>query len=87
MNDIESEAEKELKRLEEIFAELKVINKEGDEFYNFAKNYFDDGKHFFNKEQFVQAFEAFITAWAYLDIGLKLGLFETNLKKYFTVDK
>jgi len=86
MVSIESAAEKEMKRMEEVFAEIKVADDKGKEFYDFARNYFDDGRHFFEKEMFVEAFEAFIISWAYLDIGLKLGYFETQLKKYFTCD-
>ena len=88
MNDLKQETEKEMKRLEEIFADVKVLEEDrAQEFYDFAKDYFNDGKHFFEKEEYVQAFEAFIIAWAYLDIGIKLGMFETELKKHFTVDK
>jgi hypothetical protein len=88
MDNVKAEAEKEMNRMKEIFSDVKILDKEhAQEFYDFAENYFDDGRHFFEKEKYVQAFEAFIIAWAYLDIGLKLGYFETKLKKYFTVDK
>jgi hypothetical protein len=87
MNDIKTEAAKEMKRMKEIFAELKVLDKpNAKEFHEFAHNYFSDGQHFFKKGQYIEAFEAFIIAWAYLDIGLKLRLFETKLKKHFTVE-
>jgi hypothetical protein len=84
---IEHEAEKEMKRLEEIFSSLKVLDKEkAKEFYEFAKNYFEDGKHFFEQEKFIQAFEAFVIAWSYIDAGIKLDFFEVTeeLKKHFT---
>ena len=82
---IKEAAEREMKRMEEVFMDIKVLDKpKSKEFYEFAKNYFKDGKHFFEKEQFVEAFEAFIISWAYLDIGLKLELFETSFGKYFT---
>ena len=85
--NIEDAAKKEMNRMIEVFAELKVLKRErAQEFYDFANNYFRDGKHFFEKGKPIEAFEAFIIAWAYLDIGLKLGLFETKLKKYFTMD-
>lgn len=86
--EVKGLAEKEMKRMTEIFKELNVLDKsKAQEFYDFAKNYFEDGRHFFEKEQFIQAFEAFIIAWAYLDIGLKLNLFQTKLLKYFTVEQ
>jgi hypothetical protein len=85
--NINDAALKEMKRMEEVFSEIKVLDKpKSKEFYDFAKNYFDDGRHFYSQEKFVEAFEAFIITWAYLDIGLKLSLFQTKLKKYFTVD-
>jgi hypothetical protein len=82
-------AEKEMKRMEEIFAKIEILNKlQADEFYSFAENYFEDGKHFFGKGKYVEAFEAFIISWAYIDAGLKLIFFKVpnNLKKHFTVD-
>jgi len=86
MSDIKSEAEKEMKRMTEIFAEIKVLDKpHAQEFYDFAADYFKDGKHFYDFEKYIQSFEAFIISWAYLDIGLKLKMFETKLIKYFTV--
>ena len=87
MSDIKTEAGKEMKRMAEIFADIKVLGKpRAQEFYDFAKDYFKDGIHFFEKEKYVLAFEAFIISWAYLDIGLKLGMFQTHLKKYFTAE-
>jgi hypothetical protein len=83
--EVKGLAEKEMKRMAEIFAEIKVLSKpHAQEFYDFSKNYFEDGKHFYDFEKYVQAFEAFIISWAYLDIGLKLKLFETKLTKHFT---
>lgn len=83
-------AEKEIKRMEEIFSNLKILDKkQADEFYNFAQNYFEDSKYFFEKKKYIEAFEASIISWAYIDAGLKLGFFkvEDNLRKYFTIDK
>ena len=85
--NIKEAAEKEMKRMKEVFSDIKVMNKpRAQEFHDFAKNYFDDGIHFFNKEQYVESFEAFIISWAYIDIGLKLDMFKTNLKDFFTVE-
>ena len=84
---IKEAAEKEMKRMKEVFSDVKVMNKpRAQEFHDFAKNYFDDGIHFYGKEQYVESFEAFIISWAYIDIGLKLDLFKTNLKDFFTVE-
>ncbi len=76
-----------MKRMEEIFQNILIKeNERADEFYSFAENYFEDGKYFFEKEKFIESFEAFIIAWAYLDVGIKLKLFkpEKKIRKYFT---
>ncbi|MCD6546941.1 MAG: DUF357 domain-containing protein [Nanoarchaeota archaeon] len=85
--NLKQAAEKEMKRMEEVFNDLKIINKrKADEFYSFSENYFEDGKYFFKKGKYLEAFEAFIISWAYIDIGIKLGLFDVskNVRKYFT---
>ncbi len=84
---IKDAAEREMKRMKEIFNNIEVANdKKADEFYSFAENYFKDGKYFFEKEKYVESFEAFIISWAYVDAGLKLDFFKVDkkLRKYFT---
>ncbi|MFA5303978.1 MAG: DUF357 domain-containing protein [Candidatus Nanoarchaeia archaeon] len=59
------------------------------ELYDSAIAYYEDSKHFFMKKKYVQSFEALMISWAYLDSGLKLGVFELtdeSMKKYFTLD-
>lgn len=82
---IKDYAKKEMERMKKIFKNLKI--KGGKEFYLFAKNYFEDGKYFFKKKKYIEAFEAFVISWAYIDFGLKLNFFEIppSLKKYFTL--
>ena len=85
--EIKKAAEREMKRMIEIFENIEIADdKKADEFYSFAENYFEDGKYFFDKKKFVEAFEAFIISWAYLDMGLKLQLFKVSkgVRKYFT---
>lgn len=85
--DIKSVAEKEIKRMQEIFGKVEMNNaNQSKEFYDFAKTYFEDGKYFFQKEKFIEAFEAAVIAWAYLDAGLKLGFFRVpkDARKFFT---
>jgi len=81
-------AEKEKKRMEEIIKslELKKTSKEAKEFYAMAVNYYKDGIYFFDKKDFLRAFEAFIISWSYVDAGLKLKFFAvpSKQKKWFT---
>jgi uncharacterized protein len=85
---IKTSARRELSRMKEIMSHIKVKDdtEEAREFFEFARNYYEDGLHFYDKGMFVEAFEAFIISWAYLDIGIKLGMFEVddNIKEYFT---
>ncbi|MDD5054292.1 MAG: DUF357 domain-containing protein [Candidatus Nanoarchaeia archaeon] len=57
------------------------------ELHESAIAYYKDSKHFFMKKKYVQSFEALMISWAYLDAGLKLGVFELtdeSMKDYFT---
>lgn len=86
---IKSAAEKELARMAKVFEKIKVFNKEkAAEFYDFAKRYFEDSKWFASKGKYIEAFEAAVISWAYVDAGLKLGFFSMpkELKENFTVD-
>lgn len=85
---MKDKAQKEIDRLSEIFDNIKVNDsKKAREFFDFAERYYKDSKYFFKKKKYIEAFEATIIAWAYLDSGLKMGFFEVpkKLKKHFTV--
>jgi len=86
--DIQEAAEKEMKRVEEIINHVKIKknNKDSAHFLEFASNYYKDGCYFFKEKKFIEAFEAFIISWAYIDCGLKLGFFSvpSEQKKWFT---
>ena len=38
------------------------------------------------KKDYIRAFEAIVISWAYIDAGIKVGLFEVpiDLREYFT---
>jgi hypothetical protein len=52
-----------------------------------AKSYLTDAKYFYEKKKFLEAFEAAVIAWAYLDAGLHLKVFKIpeSMKKIFTI--
>ena len=81
-------AGKEMKRMEEVMKKVIVISKDqkAKDFRDFANNYYKDGKYFFKEQKYEEAFEAFIIAWAYIDIGLKLNFFSVprDIQKFFT---
>jgi len=87
--EIQRSAEKEMARMKEVFAHIKVDDpkdKSARDFYDFANNYFKDGQYFYKEKKFIESFEAFVISWAYIDIGLKLGIFSVpeDQEKWFT---
>lgn len=75
---IEKAAKREVDRMKEVLSAVKLDDSKDEEakdFLDFARNYQKDSIYFYEKKQFVEAFEAAIIAWAYVDIGLKLGIF------------
>ena len=86
--EIQKCAEKEMLRMKEIMKHAKVINKSkiALHFYDFASNYFKDGIYFFKNKKFIESFEAFIIAWAYIDCGLKMKFFQVpkEQREWFT---
>ena len=85
--EIENLAKKEIDKIELIIKELKLTDSKGTNILNLINSYFEDAKYFYNKKQFVQAFEAAIMCWTYADAGLHLKVFgiNDNLKRLFTV--
>ncbi len=83
-------AKKEIDRIEKIFDNLILLNnsKEVLELIELAKTYFQDSKNFYQKKDFLRAFEAVVIAWSYIDAGLHLKVFDLpkELKRYFTVE-
>ena len=85
--DIKSYAEKEMFRMTAVFEKLKKTESpQSKHFYDFASNYFKDGIYFFKKKMFIESFEAFIIAWAYIDCGLKMKFFQVpkEQREWFT---
>lgn len=87
---VKKEALKEKRRMQQVFSKI-VIKKnkkktKADSFYQMAKNYYEDGLYFFEKKKFIQAFEAFIISWTYIDAGIKINFFTIpkSQKKWFT---
>jgi hypothetical protein len=87
--ELEEQVTKHSKVMSEVFKNIRLLKKEEEfkEFYKLALSYFNDSKHFHSKGLLVQAFEALIISWAYLDTGLRLDIFELTdekLSDYFT---
>lgn len=85
--EIENEAKKELKRIDEILGKVELLKPEGKELLRICKSYHDDAHGFFNQQKFLQAFEAAVICWAYIDAGIHLGVFRVpqEFSRQFTV--
>ena len=85
-------ARKEVAKMKEVMQTLKVVAGRKDEervivLKKLVDSYWIDAQHFLKEEKFLQAFEAAVIVWAYVDAGMHLGVFEVSeeVKKLFTV--
>jgi len=85
--EVEEAAKKEMERMEEVIDKVEALSDEGKEVLRLAKSYLTDAKYFYEKKKFLEAFEAAVIAWAYLDAGLHLKVFKIpeSMKKIFTI--
>jgi hypothetical protein len=85
--NLQQEADKEIKRIDKVLEELEVLDHHGQEILELIESYHTDSKHFFKEKMFLQAFEAAVICWAYVDTGLHLNLFKVpeEMKRIFTI--
>ncbi|MBW2984398.1 DUF357 domain-containing protein [Candidatus Woesearchaeota archaeon] len=60
--------------------------KEREDMLDMIKRYISDAKHFYEKNDFVNAFAALNYAHGWLDAGARLRIFDVHDSKLFTVD-
>lgn len=84
---LKESAEREVDRVNAILPAVSALKPKGEDLLAFAEDYASDSKFFLKSKKFVEAFEAAVIAWAYVDIGLKLGLLDVpkKLLENFTV--
>lgn len=59
--------------------------KDADEIISMASNYLADSKHFEKKGDYVNAFGAIYYAHGWIDAGVRLGIFDVDDDKLFTI--
>ena len=69
-----NETLKWLRRIEKEIKTVKFGDKEGREFFENVKAYVKDAHHFLKEKDLIRAFECVVWAWAWLEIGLRMGL-------------
>lgn len=86
--DIEEQAKKEIDRIETIIKKVRIMKNEGMELFRMANAYYLDARHFFSKNSFLEAFEAAVITWAYIDAGLHFKFFSVpdEIKNMFTAE-
>ena len=63
------------------------FTKVAEDFLDMAQRYYRDAKHFKEKGDIVTAFAALNYAHGFLDAGARLGVFDVNDSRLFTVDE
>ncbi len=90
-NELIKKIKKNQEMMGEVFKSLKINDLDGNinsgnDLLGIAKDYFSDSFYFMNKEDYINAFEAIIISWAYIDAGIRIGIFKIDDKfsDYFT---
>ena len=75
-------------KMKKVFKKIELAEKGRDfeSLLKIAHAYYKDSLYFFEKKKLVQAFEALIISWTYIDSGLRLRIFSLpeELMDYFT---
>jgi len=64
---------------------IKGREKDAKEIIEMVSNYLSDARHFEQKGEIVDAFAALNYAHGWLDSGVRLGVFDVNDEKLFTI--
>jgi hypothetical protein len=81
----ESMLHKALSAFEVIPQEKSHLRRVSDDFFNMANSYYDDGKFFIERGDLVNALACFSYGHAWLDAGVKLGVFKVSDESLFTI--
>lgn len=81
----ESMLRKALSAVEVAPQEHSHLRKVSDDFINMANSYYEDGKFFIEGGDLVNALACFSYGHAWLDAGVKLGVFKVSDESLFTI--
>ena len=78
MAELSEKAERYGRMLSDAVESVKVVEDtdEADEFHELARSYLEDGRHFLDEDDEVNALAAFSYGHAWLDAGVRVGFFE-----------
>jgi hypothetical protein len=88
-DELRERTEKEIEMMRKVFKAIRVKednNPISISFFDMASNYFSDCVFFFEKQDYIRAFESVVISWSYIDAGIKADFFTVtkDLKQYFT---
>ncbi len=78
MEELRRETLKWLGRIKERVKDLEATCEKGEEFLKNIRAYISDSEYFLGRGDLVKAFECVVWAWAWLEIGLDLGLIRSS---------
>lgn len=82
------DAEKEMKRIEFAFSELKITDKQAEHPLELAKSYFVDAKHFFEKKDYEKSVRLLYYIFGILDSLATLKIIDPGkAKKHYKIDQ
>lgn len=91
-DELKGKVEKYRKLTEQALKEVKLMEdldvghkKVADDFLEMCKNYLSDGKHFEEKGELLTALASFSYAHAWLDAGVRAGIFKAENRELFTL--
>lgn len=76
--ELEKQVKKWLSKAENKYKKLRYKKKPDLDMLENIKAYLLDTKYFMEKKEWINAFEAVIWAWAWIEIGLELKILETR---------
>lgn len=74
-----------LEEVETSVDEKSYLHKVADDYLNMARSYYNDGVHFIEKSDMVNALVCFSYGHAWLDAGLRLGVFTADREALFAI--
>jgi hypothetical protein len=71
---LQTETKKWLAKIKAERPNVQLVDKSKTDFLQNIDAYVSDAGHFMSKKDFVRAFEAVVWAWAWLEIGQRIGI-------------
>ncbi|HUV81918.1 MAG TPA: DUF357 domain-containing protein [archaeon] len=74
-----------IEKIEMVIERQSYLGKVAEDYMNMARSYYLDGVHFMEAEDLVNALVCFSYGHAWLDAGIRLGVFKANDETLFAI--